>query len=138
MKPATSFLHAVPGLAEFAANLTPETADERAAREQREQQRERDEVAAASLATREAILRDRGIPAKHRALILAGALDQTPTLERTRSWLADDRRVLALVGPGDAGKTTAASWAAAQEPSPRRPAPVHPAHRSADRRVRAR
>lgn len=117
MTPANSFLHAVPGLAEFAANLTPETADERTARELREQQRERDEAAAARLATREAILRDRNIPAKHRALILAGKLDETPALTRARSWLTGDRRVLALVGVPDAGKTTAASWCAAQDPS---------------------
>lgn len=117
MKP-TSIMALVPGLAEFAAGLPPESPADVAAREQREQQREREAAACAALTMREAILRERGIPAKHRALILGEALDTTPTIERVRSWLADDRRVLTLVGVPDAGKTTAASWAAAQEPSP--------------------
>lgn len=119
MKPAS--LSLVPGLAatlaKLRATLPQETAEEVAAREQRAAEREREAAARERLAVREAILRDRGIPAKHRALILGGGLDETPPLERTRTWLADDRLVLTLVGPGDAGKTTAASWAAAQEPS---------------------
>ena len=117
MTPANSILHAVPGLLEYAATLAPETPGERAERAQREQQRERDEATAARLATLDAILRHRGVPAKHRALIIADKLEPTPALIRARTWLADARRVLALMGAPDAGKTTAASWAAAQEPS---------------------
>jgi DNA replication protein DnaC len=112
-----SFLHDVPGFAAFAASLTPEAPADRTAHKQQKLKHEREAAAREKLATREAILRDRGVPAKHRALILADKLDETPTMARTRSWLADDRRVLTLVGVPDAGKTTAASWAAAQEPS---------------------
>lgn len=114
MTPTSSILKLV---ADLGVGLSPETPAEQAAREARQAERERQATAAADLASREVILRERSVPAKHRALILAGEIDETPALTRARTWLADERRLLALVGVPDAGKTTAASWAAAQEPS---------------------
>lgn len=88
---------------------------------QREVQRRRNTEAHAAAqleAQRVAWLRSRGIPERHLDAILRGALEETVALRSTRAWIADapPGSVLLLLGPPDAGKSCAASWAVAQDP----------------------
>jgi hypothetical protein len=115
MNPANSFIHEVPGLAEYAATLKPESPDEQAARDERERRADAD--ALRSSVSRDDLLRDRGIPAKDRRRVIADKLRNTRSMIRARSWVTEPRRGLVIAGPPDAGKTTAASWLGSQEPS---------------------
>lgn len=122
-KPVGHFLRLVPALAGLPEHLfTPETSAEREVREAREV-RELWDVQQRGQASREQQLHARGVPAKDIDRLVAaetaapGGLRETEALARCRRWLAEDRRILVLGGPPDAGKTTAAAWAAAQEPS---------------------
>jgi DNA replication protein DnaC len=53
-----------------------------------------------------------GIP--ERLLDCVEAPKETPALDVVRTWLASGKTLLALLGPPDRGKSTAACWAAAQ------------------------
>lgn len=64
---------------------------------------------------REAWLRSRGIPQKHLDTIIAGDLVETTALAAVKRWLPAGG-VAVLVGPPDASKSFAASWAVAQDP----------------------
>lgn len=115
-KHAAHILSLVPALAGLPSHLLePETPEQLAAREARE--RAALWEAQHPTVDRMAILRDRGIPAKDIDRLLANDLRETPAIARVRRWLMSGDRVLVLAGAPDAGKTTAASFAASQDPS---------------------
>lgn len=102
----------------FLANLKPPLTD---AEVKQRREAEATEAELGALRRRERELLRRGIPAKDIERLLApeGLID-TRALEQVRDWLADPaaRRLLVLSGRKDAGKTTAAAYAAASEPLP--------------------
>lgn len=60
----------------------------------------------------------RGVPAKELGRLLgAEELRATDAMATTRDWLAEDVPLLVLAGGVGCGKTTAASWAVAQDPA---------------------
>jgi DNA replication protein DnaC len=60
-------------------------------------------------------MRRRGVPAKDQDAIARGELDDTPAMQAARELLSFSQRILVLSGPKGCGKTTAASWLAAQD-----------------------
>lgn len=59
-------------------------------------------------------LLERGIPRKDIELIASGALWPTNALKAAQDWFQSKKSILVLSGPGGCGKTSAASWLAAE------------------------